>query len=270
MIARMLAVAEVTIRRLMRSRLLWIGVAGSILITAMLMSTMVNMVRFSSNGQLEGPTAVTHAAGNIVALLGAFATLVAYFIGVTVVRRDVVDGTVASVLSKPVSRGEYIVASYIGAALFLFALWAVFAVVLAVFSAGFKSPLPGSAYTDMLGRCLVCVMTMAIAMAMSIRIHPWVAVVLTGLLLRGRDSVNALADVLKLFGVRMPGSVAEALKFPFPMRDALNGLGSGLNEGALVERSIAAGVFHIIDYGLVMVLCAYLLFRTLEVNRVRE
>lgn len=270
MMQRILAVMEMTIRRLMRSRLLWVAVVGALLIMGIFMSAIVTMVRTVATGQAVSGAHVLHVVGTVISILGALGQLIAIFVGVSVVRRDVVDGTVASVLSKPVSRGEYIAASWAGSAVYLLLMWLLFALLLTLFAAAFKSTLAGAAYMAMLGRFLVCLMTMAIALSFSIRAHPWVAVLLTFLLLRGRATVDGIAQLLAVAGANVPDALVEALKFPFPIGGALDALGDRLTKTSLSEQALGPAFLHIIDYGLVMAVLAYLLFRRLEINRVRE
>ena len=270
MMQRILAVTEFTLRRLMKSRLLWIGLAGSLLVIGMFMTSVVAMVRMLATGQSVALGMLLQVVGTIIAILGALSQLIAIFVGVSVVRRDIVDGTVASVLSKPVSRGEYIAASYAGSAIYLLMMWLLFALVLTLFAAAFKNTLSGAAYAAMLGRYLVCVMTMGIALFFSIRTHPWVAVLLTFLVLRGRATIEGLAGVVNVIGGRVPDGMINVLTFPFPVQGALDTLGHRLTQGLLVEKAMGPGFLHIVDYGLVMAVLAYLVFRGLEINRVRE
>jgi len=270
MMQRLLVVTEITVRRLMRSRLLWIAVVGVLLVMGMFMTAIVGMVRVVASGESVPAEAVIHVIATVLTILGALATLIAVFVGVTVVRRDLEEGTVASVLSKPVSRGEYIAASYTGAAAYLLLMWGVFAVVLTLFAAAFKSFLGGPAYLAMFGNWLTCVMTMAVAMFFSIRMHPWVAVVLTFVLLRGRATVDGIASLFNALGAHVPGAVVSALKFPFPVPGTLDDLGDRLTQGSLVDHGMAAGFAHVIDYGLVMAVLAWLVFVRVEVNRARD
>jgi ABC-type transport system involved in multi-copper enzyme maturation permease subunit len=270
MMQRILAVTEITIRRLMKSRLLWIGVVGSLLIIGLFMTSVVGMVKMLAAGETVTGTMLLHVLATIITFLGALAQLIAIFVGVSVVKRDVVEGTVASVLSKPVSRGEYIAASYAGAAIYLFMMWALFALVLTIFAAAFKNTLGGAAYMSMLGRYLVCVMTMGIALFFSIRAHPALAVVLTFVVLRGTATIEGIVSVIKALGGRVPDAVVNVLAFPFPVQGALDNLGDRLTQGSLAEQSALLGFLHIIDYGLVMAVLAYLVFRGLEINRVRD
>jgi hypothetical protein len=269
MMQRLLAVTEITLRRLTQSRLLWIGVVGSLLVIGLFMTAVVGMVRTLATGGTVSGAALVQVVGTIIVILGALAQLIAMFVGVTVVRRDVLDGTVASVLSKPVSRGEYIAASYAGSALYLLMMWLIFAVVLTLFAAVFKSTLSGAVYMAMLGRFLVCIMTMGIALCFSIRVHPWVSVLLTALVLRGRDTIEGISQIVGALGGSIPDVVVDVLKFPFPIRGALDDLGNRLTQTSLAEPMLGLGFLHIVDYGLLMAMCAYLLFRGLEVNRVR-
>ncbi|MDH4038156.1 MAG: hypothetical protein OEX18_10960 [Candidatus Krumholzibacteria bacterium] len=270
MMQRMFAVAEITVRRLMKSRLLWIGVVGSLLIIGLFMTSVVGMVRMLAAGEVVSGTMLMQVLGTIITFLGALAQLIAIFVGVSVVKRDVVEGTVASVLSKPVSRGEYIAASYAGAAVYLLMMWALFALVLTLFAAAFKSTLSGTAYLTMFARYLVCVMTMAIAFSFSIRFHPWVAVLLTFVVLRGTATVNGIAAVIGALGGNVPDAVVKVLSYPFPVLGALDSVADRLTRGSLTEHSAGLGFLHIVDYGLVMAVLAYLLFRGLEINRVRD
>ena len=270
MMQRLLAVTEITIRRLMKSRMLLIGVVGSLLVIGIFMTSVVGMVRMLATGEAVTDTMLWHVLGTIVTFLGALAQLIAIFVGVSVIRRDVVEGTVASVLSKPVSRGEYIAASYAGAAIYLLMMWILFALVLTLFAAAFKNTLGGTVYATMLGRYLVCVMTMGIALFFSIRAHPALAVVLTFVVLRGTATIDGIVSVVKALGGNVPDAVVNALAFPFPVQGALDNLGERLTRGSLVEQSAAMGFLHIIDYGLVMAVLAWLVFRGLEINRVRD
>lgn len=267
---RLLVVMEITLRRLMRSRLLWLAVVGSLLVMGMFMTAIVGMVRMLASGESVPAVMVIHVIGTVLTILGALAMLIAVFVGVTVVRRDLDEGTLASVLSKPVSRGEYIAASYAGAAAYLLMMWGGFALVLTLFAAAFKSFLGGPAYLAMFGNWLTCVLAMSVAMFFSIRVHPWVAVLLTFVLLRGRATVDGIASLMNALGAHPPDAVVSALKFPFPVYTALDGLGDRLTQGLLVDHSMAAGFAHIIDYGLVMAVLAYLVFVTVEVNRARD
>jgi ABC-type transport system involved in multi-copper enzyme maturation permease subunit len=270
MMHRIAAVIDMTIRRLMKSRLLWVGVVGSLLVIGMFMTSVVGMVRMVAQGQSVSSIMLMQTIGTVITILGALAQLVAIFVGVSVVKRDLVDGTVASVLSKPVTRGEYIAASYVGAAAYLLLMWILFALVLTLFAAALKSSLAGAAYAAMLGRWLVCVMTMGIALAFSIRLHPWVAVLCTFLLLRGRSTIDGIANLFGVFGLDVPEAVVNTLQFPFPIHGALDNLGDRLSQGSLIEQSTTAGFLHVIDYGIAMALLAWFLFSRIEVNNARE
>ena len=270
MMQRLLVAAEISVRRLMKSRLLWIAVIGSLMVMGIFMTAIVSMVKMLASGEAVPGGMVVHVVGTVLSILSALATLVAVFVGVSVIRRDMEEGTLTSVLSKPVSRGEYIAASYAGAAIYLLMMWALFALVLTLFAAAFKTALGGPVYLAVLGDYLLCVMAMAVALFFSIRVHPWVAVLLTFVVLRGRSSVEGIASLLGALGARPPDAVVNVLTFPFPMPGALDDLGERLSQGALVDRSMAAGFAHVIDYGLVMALLAYFVFRTVEINRARD
>lgn len=270
MIGRVLAVAEMTVRRLMRSRLLWIGVFGSLAVIGMFMTAVVGMVRMVASGQHVPGSMVLQVVGTVITILAWVAHWIAMFVGVNVVKRDLVEGTVASVLSKPVSRGEYIAASYAGAAIYLLMMWLVFALVLTLFAALFRSTLGGTTYLALFGEYLVCVMTMGIALFLSVLVHPWVAVMLTFMALNARAAIGGVARLIEALGGSVPDALVEVLKFPFPIQGALDDLSRRLTQGSLMEQSLGPGFAHVIDYGLVMAVLAYLVFRNLEVNRVRE
>ncbi len=271
MMQRLLAVGEITVRRLMKSRLLLIGVIGSLLIIGLFMSSVLGMVKLAASGQAVSDVMVIHMVGTVTGVLGWLAQLIGIFVGVTVVKRDILDGTVAAILSKPVSRGEYIAASYGGSAAYLLLMWVLFAIVLTLFAAAFKTLLNGTIYGVMLAHYLVCVVTMAIALFFSIRLHPWVAVLLTFVVLRARATIEGIANLVNALGGHIPDGVVSVLTFPFPVFDLLGRLGERIGQGSLAgPSSVVAGFLHVIDYGLVMAVLAWLVFRHLEINRVRD
>jgi hypothetical protein len=268
-IARCLAVTGMTLRRLRRSRLLW----GALVISLFIVGTYAISLTYMFPHEAKGRSLaddMNAVLGTLLPVHNTLSMVIAILIGVTVVRRDVVDGTVASVLSKPVTRGEYIAATYTGAAFYLLVIWLLFVLELTILATVLgKAPGQG-VYLACLGRYVTSVMVMGIALCASIRVRPWIAVILTLVVLRGRTTVSGLQELTAAMGAPIPEAWVTALQFPFPIVTALDPLVDRLTRGALAQRSDLSAFVHVADYGIVMAVCAYLLFRGLEINRVRE
>jgi len=111
-----LAVVRYSLVELSRRRILIVffavGAAGIVLIAALLKvftTALTGNVSFQSSGSSLDPATLDHAlelgfVSDIISVLGLFALLIAFGIGMTVIYHDLESGAAISIFSKPVSR----------------------------------------------------------------------------------------------------------------------------------------------------------------------
>jgi ABC-type transport system involved in multi-copper enzyme maturation permease subunit len=270
MIERLLVVNVVTFRRLLRSRVLWVALIGAILVLAMSLSSVSLMFRARAEGQqFMAEQMLQGAMVMAIKTLGFFSVLIALVIGVTVERRDVGDGTAVSMLSKPLSRGEYIAGIFGGGVAYLTLVWGIFAAVVIPCALALHG-WSGGLLLTMGSRLLVAWLALSIALCCSIRLNAWLAGVATVAVLQASGVVDATAQLLAALGVHVPDAIIRIAKFPFPNTDLLDSTVHGMIQGTLGGVSGLLGLVHVLDYTAVMVVCAFLLFRGLELNQGTE
>lgn len=269
---RVVAVAAMTVRRLMRNRLLGVALLVTLLVLGLQTASISSALRLRGGGQIEEASDVLAGIfATTLALLGFFGQLIALVVGASVVRRDVIDGTVASVLARPVSRAEYLAGSVLGGVAYNLLLWATFTVVLGAAFLTFGEALSGAQLAATGARVLMCVLCFAIGLAFAMRFNPWVTGVLTVLVLVGPDLVGGVLEVAdRWFWIRVPPGLREVLAMPFPLISTLDPAEEALRQGSLAPRPLWPGLLHVADYAAVAVLCAYFLFRRMELNRLRD
>jgi ABC-type transport system involved in multi-copper enzyme maturation permease subunit len=269
---RILAVTGMTLRRLVRNRLLGLSLVVTLLVLGMQTAVITHALRLRGAGRLdEAADALAGVFPPTLSLMAFFAQLIAMVIGASVVRRDVIDGTVASVLARPISRAEYLAGSVLGSVAYLVVLWVTFALMLAAAFLAFGQALGAVHVVAMAVRLLSCVLCFSIALAFAMRFNPWVAGVATILVLTGPGIVGGVLDLAdQWLHIDVPQRVRDALAMPFPLTSTLDPAREALYSGSLSPRPLWPGLLHVADYAAVAALAAYGLFRRLELNRLRD
>ncbi len=109
MLTRILAVAEGTFRETVRDRLFYlVGAFGVVLVAA---TTVLSPLAVGAQGKIVADVGL---AG--MSLLGL---LVVLLVGASLVRKEMEQRTITTVLTKPVGRGEYLLGKYLGMSLTL-------------------------------------------------------------------------------------------------------------------------------------------------------
>jgi ABC-type transport system involved in multi-copper enzyme maturation permease subunit len=128
---KVLSLAGVTIREALRQKL-----AVNLLVFALVLvaaSYTLSMLTFGEQYRIIVDIALS--------AMEVFGTLIAVFLGASLVARDVEGRTVYAIIAKPVSRAEYVLGRYLGlvatTSLNLLVMAALFALVLAYYLGGF-------------------------------------------------------------------------------------------------------------------------------------
>ncbi len=269
---RSLAIAVMSFRRLLRMRLLAVALVLAALVPGGYSAILIPMIvagRADRVAEVQSMLPIFFTL--VVGIFGVLASIIAIIVGVTLMRRDVSDGTIYGVLSKPVSRGEYVLGNTLGGVAMLVSVWTLFGLVLALVGVVVGSPLGTLNYAVMASHVIQGTIYLAVALLLSTRFSPWGAAALTMLVVNGIGVVQGIAKLVEVvFHVTVPERVIDVLCFPFPVMNALNALTSQLTETSLSSKSVLPGFIHLIDYAAVVVVVTYLAFRRLELNRTAD
>lgn len=268
---RSIAIVVMTVRRFVRSRLLVVALFIALLVIGSFSKYLIGAIAVARQGEPETASADVASLFSVAnRLLGLASWFMASMVGVTLIRRDLADGTIVSVLSKPVSRGEYVMASAIGGAVFLLLVWMVFALVMTIVLVGSGFSLGLDHFVAMFAEFATSLVAMSIALFLSTRLSPWVAASLAVVIFYGAGVVEATASFAGARGLVVPESVVHALQLPFPVVDALDALRGRLSQDVIDPIPTLPGLIHVVDYSAVMVVLAYLSFRRIDLNRSGE
>jgi ABC-type transport system involved in multi-copper enzyme maturation permease subunit len=255
-----------TLRRHAKSRLLHVAGIAAILVVGAPTAYLPNVIAAARRGDTEAvQTAVEVVLNMAVSFYMFLIAFVATAVGSTCVRRDLVDGTIYGVLSKPLSRTEYMVGTMLGGAAVIVFSWLAFGGALTALAALATDPLGPPEYAMLAGRCLQSVTLMCVATFLSTRFSPWVAGPLALLVFYGRDAIDRIAALFELSGV-----VVDILKFPFPVLKALSAITERASRSDFDPAPVWPGVIHVVDYILVMVVLACISFRRIDLNRTSD
>lgn len=260
-----LAIFTNALKRLSRSKLLIVSVVASVLILALTSSSLIalNLARAAGNAEEVRQASVVLFIG-VLSMMGFFASLVALFNGVTVTQQEIRDGTIFSVLSKPVTRAEYLLGSYFASVVYLLFVWAIFAAVCIGTMLLARQHLEKLHGIIILGRIALSVMMLSIAFCLAQRFGPWIAGVLAVFAYNGATFVSAALGIARLLKLSCPPWLAQTLAWPFPATASLDRLAASFLSSPLNAPQVGWTFLHLIDYSAVMVVIAWLLFRRME------
>jgi|GEM_PF-1490616 len=267
----LLAQIALTLKRLIRNRLIIAVFIVAILILGLLGSAIVAHDIMVETGQ--GEAARGAASGALVGadfFTGVFSNLIAIIIGATIIRSDIKDGTIFSVLSKPIERWQYLLGSYIGSAVYLLLVWSIFAWLFL----GLVFYVEGSldrAHGLILARQIILSMLLfSLAFFLSQLLNSWIAGALAILVYNG-ESLVSLFDLIarKLVGP-LSLQARAAFGYIFPAVDRLDFLNQLLTGDPVEPLQVGWIFLHLADYSLVMVALALLVFSRKELSQVSD
>ncbi|MBZ5534647.1 MAG: ABC transporter permease [Acidobacteriia bacterium] len=260
-------IAGIVLRRLLRSKLLGITLVIAILIFALLSSSLLMLRNARSAGDTE---VANQLSANVIlsalALMGFFACLVGLANGVTVIRREIREGTIFSVLSKPLTRAEYLLGSYIGSLVYLSFVWIIFGLLYLGLVYLTRQPMGKLLGLILLARWVYSVLMMSVAFFLALRFNAWIAVVLSVVVYNADSLYNIFPPLLRLVHVELPDWVKGTVLFLFPSTNSLDVLFESLLKARLNPAPVQWAFLSLIDYCAIMVLLAWVVFRRQELS----
>jgi ABC-type transport system involved in multi-copper enzyme maturation permease subunit len=268
--ATLLMVANV-LNRLVRNKLLIVTLLVALLIIGLMSSSLLMVQMATEAGEVA--TAQTQAAVaffGVIFLMGIFTNLVGLVTGATVTRQEIRDGTIFSVLAKPVTRWEYLLGSYLGGVSYLLLIWVMVAAIHVGLVYLMGQELSQPHVLSLLGRATLSLLLLSLAFCLAQRFSTWVAAVLSVVMFNGDQLVTLIANVFELMKLSFPDGARRALAFPFPATDSLDAVFESLLKTRLESPPVGWAFLHLVDYSAVMVLLAWWLFRRQDLSPTTE
>jgi ABC-type transport system involved in multi-copper enzyme maturation permease subunit len=259
------------LNRLFRSKLLIITLVVAFLIIGLMSSSLVTVKMASAAGELK--EAQQAAAGIFIfvtMLMGWFASLVGMVMGVTVTRQDVRDGTIFSVLAKPVARWQYLLGSYLASVIYLLLVWVILAVVYAGLVYLTEQPMGRIHGMVLIGHATLSLLMLSLAFGLAQRFSAWVAALLSLVIYNGDSVMNLITSLFVLMKLRIPEWLSRAMIFPFPATASLDALFESLVRTQLESSSFGWAFLHLLDYSALMLLVGWWLFRRQDLSSATE
>ncbi len=238
----MIAIARLTVRELVRRRVVWVLAALTVVSIALVAWGLDRLIVLAREG---GSTAVDIQIGVsqvliLIAFMFSFVlAMTAAFIGAPAIGGDLESGVAYAILARPLRRADVLVGRWLGSALVVTVYAAasgLLAVAVAVIISGFGPPHPELAVAFLAGQALVLLtLTLALGSVLPSIAAGSIAVVAFGL----GWMAGVLAGVATALGVSGLGPVAELSRWLFPSDGLWRGVIYGLEPPLVVL--IAAG-----------------------------
>lgn len=263
--------AAVTVKRLSRSKVL-LAVLIIVVVILGLMSSSAVIMNLSLEAGEEGvrAQAVTGVLVGTAFLTSIFASLIALIIGVTTVSADIRQATIFSVLSKPIHRWQYLWGSYLGSVIYLLLIWGIFAALFLGTAYVVEDSLDRIHWLAVAGHVVLSIVLLSIAFFFAQAVNPWIAGALAILVYNGESLVGLIEVLARKLEVTLSLTAKRALGYIFPATDRLDLLERMLGSRAIELPALGWAFLHLIDYALVMVVLATLLFNHRELRQETE
>jgi Cu-processing system permease protein len=255
-------IAFAVISRLFRSRLLIVAVLISLVVMIMMAQPMISIAEMKEGGEFADAQDMASLDMQVsIGMMGWMANLVALFLGSTVIRQDIKEGTIFSVLSKPVSRLQYFIGSALGAAFCQCAVWCVFGAVWLWFIYSLEKSIQPLHLTVLCSEMLKSLLMLSLALAWSQKFSPWIAGLFALLTFGGGNLARRAVDCLNFIKIDPPEIVGKICSFPFPTFDKFDELSNQLGQTSLEPVALNWQAIHTLDYLALALLVAWLCFR---------
>jgi ABC-type transport system involved in multi-copper enzyme maturation permease subunit len=247
---RILAIAHNTVREAVRSRVLYtlLFFAVALIGTGVLLSTLSYVER----------DRILQDVG--FAAIRVFGVAIAIFVGIGLVHREVDRRTIFTILSKPISRSEFLLGKYLGLLATLAMQLGVMAVCFAALSALAGAPLGAGHAAALLGIAAELVVTVAVALLFSAFTTPMLASLFTA----GLWLIGHLTRDLRALGAQGEGAgvrqATELLYRVLPDLEAFDLSTHAVHQLPLAASDVVLPVLYALGYAALVLFAATWIF----------
>ena len=240
----MIVIARLTVRELVRRRVVWVLAALSIVSVALVglgLERLVTLARADGVPELEIRIGVSQVLILVAFMFSFVLAMTAAFVGAPAIGGDLESGVAQAMLARPLRRAELLLGRWIGCACVVVAYTVVsglLAIAVAFLVSGFGPPEPLLAVAFLAGQALVLLtLTLALGSVLPSIAAGAIAVVGFGL----GWMAGVMAGVAAAFGVELLGQVAEASRWLLPSDGLWRGVVYGLEPPLVVMLAAGAG-----------------------------
>lgn len=233
----MIVIARLTVRELVRRRVVWVLAALTILsvtLVALGLDRLVSLARAGDTNELEIRIGVSQVLIMIAFMFSFVLAMTAAFVGAPAIGGEIESGVALAILARPLRRAEVLLGRWLGSAVVVVAYTAasgLLAIAVATQVSGYGPPDPFLAVAFLSGQALVLLtLTLALGSVLPSIAAGAIAVVGFGL----GWMAGVLAGVAAAFGVELLGQVAEVSRWVFPSDGLWRGVVYGLEPPLVV------------------------------------
>lgn len=233
----MIVIARLTVRELVRRRVVWVLAALTILsvtLVALGLDRLVSLARAGDTNELEIRIGVSQVLIMIAFMFSFVLAMTAAFVGAPAIGGEIESGVALAILARPLRRAEVLLGRWLGSAVVVVAYTAasgLLAIAVATQVSGYGPPDPFLAVAFLSGQALVLLtLTLALGSVLPSIAAGAIAVVGFGL----GWMAGVLAGVAAAFGVELLGHVAEVSRWVFPSDGLWRGVVYGLEPPLVV------------------------------------
>jgi len=226
-----IVIARLTVRELVRRRVVWVLAALTILSVALVawgLDRLVSLAREDGTSELEIRVGVSQVLIMIAFMFSFVLAMTAAFIGAPAIGGELESGVALAILARPLRRAEVLLGRWLGSAVVVVAYTVasgLLAIGVAVQISGYGPPDPFLAVAFLSGQALVLLtLTLALGSVLPSIAAGAIAVVGFGL----GWMAGVLAGVAAAFGVQLLGQAAEVSRWVFPSDGLWRGVIYGL------------------------------------------
>lgn len=227
----MIVIARLTVRELVRRRVVWVLAGLTILSVALVawgLDRLVSLARDDGTTELQIRIGVSQVLILIAFMFSFVLAMTAAFVGAPAIGGDLESGVALAILARPLRRVEVLLGRWLGSAAVVVAYTAssgLLAIAVATQISGYGPPDPFLAILFLSGQALVLLtLTLALGSVLPSIAAGAIAVVAFGL----GWMAGVLAGVAAAFGVELLGRVAEVSRWIFPSDGLWRGVIYGL------------------------------------------
>jgi ABC-type transport system involved in multi-copper enzyme maturation permease subunit len=232
-----IVIARLTVRELVRRRVVWVLAALTILsvtLVALGLDRLVSLARAEGTSEIEIRIGVSQVLIMIAFMFSFVLAMTAAFVGAPAIGGDLESGVALAILARPLRRAEALLGRWLGSAVIVVGYTAasgLLAIAVATQVAGYGPPEPFLAVAFLSGQALVLLtLTLALGSVLPSIAAGAIAVVGFGL----GWMAGVLAGIASVFGVEVLGQVAEISRWVFPSDGLWRGVIYGLEPPLVV------------------------------------